>query len=107
MGARLTSGADQAKDFRVTARHEFHSQCARDANSRLLNEAIWHNRKELACFGAEKLDKADKHSLSRERQFFQTNRVMDVLLLNDIGRHTQSQHTEVPNAAVHRLKTVS
>src|SRR5207245_7321410 len=86
--------------------HDFHRERAGDADPGLLNEAIWHDGQKFAGLGAKKLDESDKHSFC-QRQFFQTNGVVNVLFLDDIGGDAERQYAVFSYAAVDRLKTIS
>ncbi len=87
---RLAARADQSENLGVFARHDSHAERARDADARLLNQAVRHNRQELPGFRAEKLYESDKHPFPGERKLFQPGGTVELLLLDDIGGHAQS-----------------
>ena len=60
----------------------FDAQRAGNGNPGLLNETIGHDGQQFAGLGAKKLNESDKHSFC-QRQFFQTNGVVNMLLLVD------------------------
>src|SRR5262249_55106644 len=99
VSACLASRTNEAKNFGIFARHDFHSERAGDSDSDLLDETIRHDRQQLASLRAKELDKADKHSIG-ERDLFQTHRTVEVLLLDDVGGDAQCQHPEFADPTV-------
>src|SRR5215467_928262 len=99
VSACLASRTNEAKNFGIFARRDFHSERAGDSDSDLLDETIRHDRQQLASLRAKELDKADKHSIG-ERDLFQTHRTVEVLLLDDVGGDAQCQHPEFADPTV-------
>jgi hypothetical protein len=100
VGFRLAAGSNESEDRGILPRHDFHAERAGNADARLLNETVRHNRQKLAGFRAEELHQTDKLPFPRERQFFQSGRAVNLLLLDDIGRDAQGKHAIFTDAAV-------